>query len=315
MTYQLLICEHPFQILPTLAQTIGFNEAVVLQEVHYWLDSQINNNFLGNRRWVENLSEQLQRRFSFWSEEVIGHTIDRLEKLGVLISFMSPDSHQGSPKIKYHTINYQLLNDVEIPPLEEGDKKLCRQMIKIWNKTVQNKLYLESEATLTSKRLKLLIQFLEEILGPSRSWETYCELISQYGLVGKVTLDWAIVPTHAYKIFEAEIKNTSAYKTLWEEKPWAEFFQEIKKILQKSPYDAELFQILQTLAKRLGQGIYRTWFLGIPVLYFTEKMITFQIDSTFKKEYIKKYFLLDLAYAVQTAYPTINRIDFQAIPQ
>ena len=36
---KLLIYDNPIMILPTLAQKIGLNEAVILQQIHYWLVS------------------------------------------------------------------------------------------------------------------------------------------------------------------------------------------------------------------------------------------------------------------------------------
>ena len=33
----LLISEPPLQVLPSLAVKIGLNEAIVLQQIHYWL--------------------------------------------------------------------------------------------------------------------------------------------------------------------------------------------------------------------------------------------------------------------------------------
>ena len=33
---KLLINEHPLQVLPSLATKIGLNEAIVLQQIHYW---------------------------------------------------------------------------------------------------------------------------------------------------------------------------------------------------------------------------------------------------------------------------------------
>ncbi len=33
----LLLDEHPLLVMPKLATLIGLNEAIVLQQVHYWL--------------------------------------------------------------------------------------------------------------------------------------------------------------------------------------------------------------------------------------------------------------------------------------
>ena len=39
---KLLIDEPPLQVLPSLALKIGLNEAIILQQVHYWLNPKLN---------------------------------------------------------------------------------------------------------------------------------------------------------------------------------------------------------------------------------------------------------------------------------
>ena len=66
MTYPLLIAEPPFQVLPALAEAVGFNEAAVLQVIHYWFNPEGNVYFKDNRYWVENVFNRLYQRFFFW---------------------------------------------------------------------------------------------------------------------------------------------------------------------------------------------------------------------------------------------------------
>jgi len=49
---KLLINENPLQVLPGLAKMIGLNEAIFLQQLHYWLDKSAHN--LDERRWIYN---------------------------------------------------------------------------------------------------------------------------------------------------------------------------------------------------------------------------------------------------------------------
>lgn len=39
----LLLDEHPLLVMPMLATLIGLNEAIVLQQVHYWLKTKEND--------------------------------------------------------------------------------------------------------------------------------------------------------------------------------------------------------------------------------------------------------------------------------
>ena len=83
---KLIINEHPLMVLPTLAATIGLNEAIILQQIHYWLDPRINTNYINDSYWVYNTYHQWSKQFPFWSEITIRRTIKNLEKLDLLIS-------------------------------------------------------------------------------------------------------------------------------------------------------------------------------------------------------------------------------------
>lgn len=190
-------------------------------------------------------------------------------------------------------------------------KRLCRHMIDIWNKTIEHKLYPENKTSLTAKREERFILFLEEILGTGISWETYCGLIANYGFSGKMTLNWALIPDNARKILASVTDETSGSLEALKHIPWGEFFEDIKKKCQKSPYGAQWFQISQHLAKRLGQRIYKIWFSHASLAEFTGNAVTIRLDSAFKRDYILAYFFLDLVYAIQAAYPPVNQIDFQ----
>lgn len=105
MTYPLLIAEPPFQVLPALAESVGFNEAAVLQVIHYWLSPEGDAHFKDNRYWVENVFNRLYQRFFFWDEDTIGYILAQLEQSGMLIVFQEAD------EITYHTIDYERLKE------------------------------------------------------------------------------------------------------------------------------------------------------------------------------------------------------------
>ena len=84
MLSQLLINEPPLQVLPTLAVLVGLNEAIVLQQLHYWLAKSAN--VQDGRKWVYNSYEQWQAQFPFWHVNTIQRTFGSLEKQGVVLS-------------------------------------------------------------------------------------------------------------------------------------------------------------------------------------------------------------------------------------
>jgi hypothetical protein len=82
----LLIHEPPLQVLPSLAQAIGLNEAIILQQIHYLVNSG-GGRVIGGDRWVFDTYEELQRKFfPFWSAITLKRTMLKMESHGWLIS-------------------------------------------------------------------------------------------------------------------------------------------------------------------------------------------------------------------------------------
>lgn len=111
----LLINEPQIAVLPSLAVAIGLNEAIVLQQVHYWLvtASRAKNNddsFIDDRWWVYNSYEQWQDSFPFWSISTIKRIFARLEEKGYLLS-MQPQK-QDFDMTKWYSIDYDKLNEL-----------------------------------------------------------------------------------------------------------------------------------------------------------------------------------------------------------
>lgn len=109
----LLISEPPLQVLPTLAKLIGLNDAIVLQQIHFWLGISKNERY--GLPWVYKTYPEWQQEFPFWSEDTVGRTIRRLEDLGLLIG-VSWFNKQPMDKTKWYTIDYSLLEDGILPP-------------------------------------------------------------------------------------------------------------------------------------------------------------------------------------------------------
>jgi len=112
---KLLIPDASLQILPLLAVKIGLNEAIILQQVHYWIRNPLNEKVIDGRVWVYNTYEQWKKQFPFWSCITIKRTILSLENKKLLIS--GTLNENPSDRTKWYTIDYEALNDLE----ESGD--------------------------------------------------------------------------------------------------------------------------------------------------------------------------------------------------
>lgn len=109
---KLLIDDQPLQVLPSLAEAIGLNEALILQQIH-WLLLRSKKEFKG-KPWVFNTYEEWQEKhFRFFSVSTIRRTINHLEELNLLIS--STEFNQMKvDKTKWYTINYEALDNLAI---------------------------------------------------------------------------------------------------------------------------------------------------------------------------------------------------------
>lgn len=85
----LLINENSLQVLPSLAIALGLEEAIALQQLHYWLNNAKSEGRIdeeGNK-WVYNTYAQWKEdNFPFWSEDKIQRVFLSLEKSGAVIS-------------------------------------------------------------------------------------------------------------------------------------------------------------------------------------------------------------------------------------
>ena len=103
---RLLIDEPPLQVLPSLAREIGLNEAIMLQQIHYWL-LKSGNEFEG-AKWFYKTLEEWQTEFPFWSAMTIRRTLGSLEKQKIIK--IGNYNKKKFDKTKWYTIDYQQVN-------------------------------------------------------------------------------------------------------------------------------------------------------------------------------------------------------------
>jgi len=91
---RLLYDERPLVVIPELARMLsaikgfdGLQEALVLQQVHYWviLNKRANRNEQDGFFWTYNTFKEWHEQFPFWSLATIKRIFGRLEKAGFLI--------------------------------------------------------------------------------------------------------------------------------------------------------------------------------------------------------------------------------------
>jgi hypothetical protein len=115
---KLLIPSRPLMIIPALAVVIGLNEAIVLQQFHYWLSE--SNHFHEGQRWIYNTLSEWQAQFPFWKERTLRRTIKSLatQRLIRIEQF----NKRRCDRTNWYSINYD-----EVVRLAPDVKKVATQ--------------------------------------------------------------------------------------------------------------------------------------------------------------------------------------------
>lgn len=99
-----------------LATIIGLNEAMILQQIQYWIDLKNNNiskyqdSIKDNHLWVYNSVREWQLQFPFWSYNTVKRTLLSLEKQGLVI--VGCYNKWNGDKSKWYRINYDKLDSI-----------------------------------------------------------------------------------------------------------------------------------------------------------------------------------------------------------
>ena len=64
-------------VLPSLAEKIGLNQAIIIQQFHYWLVS--SKHLIEGKKWIYNSYKEWELKFKFWSGKTSERTIRSLE--------------------------------------------------------------------------------------------------------------------------------------------------------------------------------------------------------------------------------------------
>lgn len=105
-----LFDEYPILVDRVLATMLGLNEAIVLQQIHYWLvNNEKNNiNFKNGRYWTFNsMKKWREETFPFLGMDALRRAFNNLEKKGILIT--GNFNQKGYDRTKWYTIDYQKL--------------------------------------------------------------------------------------------------------------------------------------------------------------------------------------------------------------
>lgn len=112
---KLLIDEEPLMVLPKLAKKIGLNEAIVLQQIHYWIKNPKVGVEHSGRKWIRNTFQQwVDDNFPFWSLNTLRRAVDRLRELNLVLVTKSLNK-AAYDKTLWYSIDYDELEKYAEP--------------------------------------------------------------------------------------------------------------------------------------------------------------------------------------------------------
>lgn len=100
---------HPLVVDKELATILGLNEALVLQQVNYWLEINKRNkrNFHEGRYWTYNTINEWQEEFPFWSTSTVKRIFKKLRDMNLII--VDNFNLYQMDRTLWYTINYEEL--------------------------------------------------------------------------------------------------------------------------------------------------------------------------------------------------------------
>lgn len=105
-----LYSKSPLVVDKDLATAIGLNEAIILQQINYWLHVRGGKDADG-RHWIKHtISEFLEKDFPFWSRSTVKRAIANCKKKEFLLERNLNTA--GFDKSKWYSIDEDKLNEV-----------------------------------------------------------------------------------------------------------------------------------------------------------------------------------------------------------
>jgi hypothetical protein len=109
MQTKILFDEQPLVIASSLAELVGLNESIILQQLHYWINK--NPKEIDGRKWIYNTYDDWKEQFPFWSISTIRRIITTLENLGIILT--GNYNQRKFDKTKWYSLDYERLEELK----------------------------------------------------------------------------------------------------------------------------------------------------------------------------------------------------------
>ena len=129
-----LFDEQPILANKALARELGLNEALVLQQINYWIEinKKSGNNYHDGKYWTYNSIRAWQEKdFDYLSVDTVKRTFSKLEKAGYLL--VGNYNKDPRDKTKWYTINDNKLEELYLElnqRKQEKEREILEQVSK-----------------------------------------------------------------------------------------------------------------------------------------------------------------------------------------
>ena len=109
---RLLVDDTVLIVQPRLAAAIGKDEAMLLQQIHYWLCQSGHER--DGQRWIYNSYAEWTIQFPFWNKDKVRRVVERLRRLGLVRT--ARYNRYAYDRTTWYTIDYAALVALGLPP-------------------------------------------------------------------------------------------------------------------------------------------------------------------------------------------------------
>lgn len=165
---KLLFDEYPLVVQPTLARAIGLHEAIVLQQINYWLNLQKGGEIIDGKKWIYNSLSDWQEQFPFLSESSIYRAMENLEWAN-LIKTGNYNKRKGD-KTKWYTINQETVDLLyALVEHEKEIKEMESAAVPTWNNLFQDETGGSQNGTPSSQNETTLPEITTETISDNNN--------------------------------------------------------------------------------------------------------------------------------------------------
>jgi hypothetical protein len=94
-----------------LAARIGVDDALLLQQIHYWLT--LGGHERDGHRWIYNSYSEWTVQFPFWNKDKVRRVVERLRRRGLLLT--ASYNHHAYDRTLWYTIDYTAVAALGLP--------------------------------------------------------------------------------------------------------------------------------------------------------------------------------------------------------